>query len=148
MPVSANALNAAALHVGDVMTPNPVTLARDARLSEAWEIMDERHINHVPVMDGEQLVGILSERHVRDAMPSILTLSDKEARRKTLHLTRVEQVMLERPATVRKDATVLEAIRTMRRFRAGSLPVIDAGRVVGIVTSGDLISLLEKILKG
>lgn len=132
--------------VRDVMIKAPVTIAPDARLSDAVELMKSRNIHHLPVMRGDQLVGLLSERHVRDAMPSILMLSDREARQRALYLTHVEQVCIKDPTTVAPDDTLLIAIAAMRRVRGGSLPVIDHGRLVGIVTSGDLITLLEKML--
>jgi acetoin utilization protein AcuB len=134
------------LTVGDVMTPSPKTLGPDSRLSEAWELMDEHNFMHVPVVDGDRLVGLLSERHVRDAMPSVLTLSDPEGRKKALHLTRVSQVMLTAPKSLAPTTLLRDAIKTMRRYKAGSLPIVDRGHLVGILTAGDLITVLERIL--
>jgi acetoin utilization protein AcuB len=132
--------------VGDVMAKNPATIAPDARLSDAVELMKAKNIHHLPVMRGQELVGLLSERHVRDAMPSILLLKDREARNRSLYLTHVEQVCIKDPTTVAPGDSVLVAIAAMRRVRGGSVPVLDQGRLVGILTSGDLITLLEQLL--
>ena len=85
---------------------------------------------------------------MRDAMPSVLTLRDPVARRKALSATRVKQVWIEDPVTIDPDASILEAIGVMRGLHAGSLPVVDKDDgLVGILTAGDLISLLERVLR-
>ena len=134
--------------VREVMTASPRTIAPDARLSEATALMEELAIQHLPVIDGEgKLVGLLSERHLRDAMPSILMLKDPEERRRSLKVTRVEQVCIKEPGAIDAGRPITEAIRQMRRLRAGSLPVLEHHKLVGILTSGDLITLLEKMLR-
>ncbi len=137
-----------ALRARDVMTPDPVTIHHDAHLSDAAELMETRNIRHLPVVVGGKLTALLSERHIRDALPSIHTLKDPTARRRALALTRVDQVALHNPTTMRDDASMLEIIQVMRNLHAGSLPVVNgAGTLVGILTSGDLINLLEAILR-
>lgn len=128
------------------MSASPITIDAGARLSDAVALMKARNINHLPVMRDGKLVGLLSERHVRDAMPSILMLSDPEARERSLYLTHVNQVCVKDPFTVSPDDPLGVAIAGMRRVRAGSLPVVAQGKLVGILTSGDLITLLEKLL--
>ncbi len=135
-------------HVRDIMTLDPVTTTEDARVSEAYGLMTTKRIQHLPVLREGQVVGVLSERHVRDAMPFILTLKDPEARKKTLAVTRVSDVMIKNPAVIAPTATVLDAITHMRKLRSGSLPVVEGGKLVGIVTSGDLVNLLERMLLG
>lgn len=130
----------------DIMTANPYTVERATHLSDVMELMEKRGVRHVPVLDNGRLAGLLSERNLRDALPSVLTLSDPAARRRALAATRADQVWIEHPATVRPDTPVLEVIRVMRRLRAGSVPVVDGTRLVGIVTSGDLITLLDRML--
>jgi acetoin utilization protein AcuB len=132
--------------VRDVMTTNPATIAPETRLSDAVELMHSHNIHHLPVVRDGLLVGMLSERHVRDATPSILMLSDPAARRRSLYLTHVDQVCIKDPVTVSPGDSLVVAIAAMRRVRAGSLPVLDQGRLVGILTSGDLITLLERLL--
>jgi acetoin utilization protein AcuB len=142
---SAQALRA--LRAGDVMTSNPVTLAPETPLSDALTLIDTRGIRHFPVVAAGRLAGLLSERHLRDAMPSILTVEDPEARRRFLRVTLVSQVAAKDPATERPDAQLTDVIDTMRRHRVGALPIVEASQVVGIITSGDLIALLDRVLR-
>lgn len=144
-PISAAELRQLAIR--DVMTEDPVTLGSETSLSEAVDLMDQRGILHFPVVDATgRLVGVLSERHIRDAQPSVLTLRDPEARRRALRATPVSRVCVFEPLTVEADASLRTAIGRMRSHKAGCLPVLDRGRLVGIVTSGDLVALLEAVL--
>jgi acetoin utilization protein AcuB len=137
----------AKLTARDVMTAQPLTVTLDTKLSKVSELLDEGHIQHLPVMEGERLVGMLNERHLRDAMPSVLTVDDPEARRRYLRVTQVAQVVPKHPPTVSPDAPLAEVIRTMRTHRVGGIAVAESQRLYGIVTSGDLITLLERILR-
>lgn len=131
----------------DVMTAKPLTVTLETKLSKVMELMDERHIQHFPVVEDERLVGMLSERDLHDAMPSVLTVDDPEARRRYLRVTQVAQVLPKHPRTVSPDAPLAEVIRTMRAHRIGGIAVTEGGRLVGILTSGDLITLLERVLR-
>jgi acetoin utilization protein AcuB len=135
------------VRVRDAMTPDPVTLPPTAHLADAVELMEARGVQHLPIVTGGALVGLLSERHVRDALPSVLTLRDPVARRRFLAATRIDQVWIPDPLTISPNESILAAIATMRAKKAGSLPVVEGGKLVGILTSGDLITLLERMLK-
>ncbi len=131
----------------EVMTAQPLTVTLETKLSKVTELMGERQIQHFPVVEGERLVGLLSEGDLHDAMPSVLTVEDPEARRRYLRVTQVAQVVAKDPPTVSPDAPLAEVIRTMRARRLGGIAVTEGGRLVGILTSGDLITLLERILR-
>lgn len=142
---SADALRA--LCVRDVMTASPRTIDHASHVSEAMDLMEQANVRHLPVLRDGKLAGLLTERHVRDAMPSILTLHDPSARRRSLEVTRVHQIWIEAPVTIEPDASLLSAIAVMRRLRGGSLPVVEHGALVGIITAGDLITVLESVLR-
>ncbi|HEX7480380.1 MAG TPA: CBS domain-containing protein [Polyangiales bacterium] len=129
------------------MTASPRTIEHDSRVSEAMDLMEGTGIRHLPVVRDGKLAGLLTERHLRDALPSILTLRDPTARRKSLEATRVHQIWIENPVTVEPGASLLSVIAVMRRLRASSLPVVEHGALVGIITSGDLITVLEGVLQ-
>ena len=59
------------LTVGDVMATHPVTLGPEAKIWDAVEIMESQGFNHIPIVQDGKLLGLLTERHVRDAVPSI-----------------------------------------------------------------------------
>jgi acetoin utilization protein AcuB len=149
MPRPKSPLSAADLRrltARDIMTPAPLTVEPATKLSTAAELMHERGIQHFPVVSGGRLVGLLGERHLRDAMPSVLTVEDPEARRRYLSVTRVEQVAPKDVPVVRLEAPVTEIIALMRKHRLDGVPVVEDRQLAGIVTSGDLITLLERVL--
>lgn len=135
------------IKVRDLMTPNPLTVSGNDPLSTVVGHMESRGIQHFPVVDGGKVVGMLNERNLRDAMPSVLTVGDAEERRRFLRVSQVKQVAETAPPTVGPGESLTAAIGKMRSRRCGALPVVDAGRLVGIVSSGDLISLLERLLQ-
>jgi acetoin utilization protein AcuB len=135
------------LSARDIMTAAPCTVSPETRLSSVTELMETRGIQHFPVLDEGRLVGMLSEACLRDAMPSVLTVGDQDARRRFLRVTKVSQVAAPHPHAMGADTPLAQLIGTMRAFRLGAIPITDGRQLVGIVTSGDLITLLEVILK-
>ena len=144
-PVSAQDLRR--LTARDIMTASPLTVEPGTKLGKVAELMDQRGIQHFPVVDGDRLVSLLGERHLRDAMPSVLTVDDPEARRQYLNVTRVEQVAPKHVPSVRLEAPLAEIIELMRKHRLDGVAVAEDGRLAGIVTSGDLITLLERVVR-
>ena len=134
--------------VRDIMTRNPRTVPLDLHLSEAAELMRQEDIQHLVVTRQGVPVGILSAQDLHDAVPSVNLVPDPEERRAWLKKARVSDVATMNPRTVTSETPVVEAIRVLRRHRVGSRPVKDAGDLVGSVTAGDFITLLEKLLAG
>ena len=133
--------------VKDWMVPRPATIGPKASVAEAEELMDGRRIRHLPVLDGDCLVGMITDRDVRLAsMPRPRkAVSQPDA---LLRLVRVEQVMTPDPATASPDMSVAVAARLMLEHRYGGLPVVEGGRLVGIITQGDLLKALMDLLQG
>lgn len=132
--------------VREIMSTEVICLDVDKHVDAVYELMQQHHLSHIPIRKDNQLVGLMSERHVRDAMPSVLALSDPHARLRSLAAVRIPQVWIENPATVSPETSVVDAIAIMRKYKAGSLPVVENDKVIGMLTSGDLISLLERVL--
>lgn len=135
------------LRARDVMTPRPVTVMPSTPLSDVQALMETRGIVHFPVVEDERLVALLDERELRDAMPSVVTVDDPEARRRFLKVTRVSQVAGKNPPVAQPDTPLLDVITRMKGHRAGALPIVEGGRCVGIISAGDLITLLERLLR-
>jgi acetoin utilization protein AcuB len=129
------------------MNPEPPTVGMETPLSEVMETMEQKGIQHFAIVDTGRLVGVLSERHVRDAMPSILTVEDAEARRRFLKVAQVSQVAVRNPPTCGPDSPLSGVISTMQTFRVGALPVVQSARLVGLITAGDLVGFLGLVLK-
>jgi CBS domain-containing protein len=127
--------------VEQFMTTDLYTVGPDETIELVANLMSWRHIRHVPVEDGEhQLVGMVSQRSVTRLVADRVT----ELGRGTIT---VRDVMATNLVTVAPETPTLEAIALMRRHRVGSLPVIKDGRLVGIVTESDFLTVSAKLLE-
>jgi acetoin utilization protein AcuB len=116
------------------------TTKPDARLIDAFEMMRDHRIRHVPVVDGGKLVGIVSDRDVRSALPSRNALQGGWASLgEALLESRISQVMSLMPITIAPAASIREAAEIMCRSKVGALPVVDDGKLVGIVSAEDIL---------
>ena len=106
------------------------SIAPDATVYEALKVMGEREVGALTVVDGGNLVGIVSERDY--ARKVIL-------RGKTSRETRVREIMTAAVVTTSPEQTVEECMATMTERRIRHLPVIERGRMVGMVSIGDLV---------
>jgi len=119
------------------MTSHLITVSPDDELFVAVEKMAERAIRHVLVLEGEQLIGILSNRDLVRA-----TFRDPE-RKLDLHGVPVSQVMTPNPITIAPDASICEAAQSMVEHAINALPVISEGSPTGVLTSDDLLRALS-----
>jgi acetoin utilization protein AcuB len=128
------------------MTRDPLVVAPDQPLADALRLTRARRIRHLPVVEEGRLVGIVSDRDVRLAMPSPLTEPDDE-RVAFLDRTPVSSVMKRDPVTVGPYDSVEDAAKEMRRRRIGAIPVTDAhGRLVGILSESDVLDAFVELL--
>ena len=120
-----------------------VTMVPEESLLDAERIMRLARIRHMPIVEGELLVGILSHRDVVEA--SIPDWSDEKPRQRERHLRNIaiREVMREKPWTAYPDTTLREAAERMLRFKIGCLPVVERGNdgvyLVGLLTESDLL---------
>jgi acetoin utilization protein AcuB len=123
------------LRVRDLMSRDAVTIAPDAPLAEALRTMREREIRHLPVVEPDgRLVGIVTDRDLRHAV-----LARFHALRDAERDLLVQDVMTCGVVTVEADAPVARAAALMYERRIGSVPVVEGGRLIGIVTERDLL---------
>jgi CBS domain-containing membrane protein len=129
--------------VRDLMRREFVTMVPEENLLDAERIMRLARIRHMPIVEGELLVGILSHRDVVEA--SIPDWSGEKPAEREQHLRdiAVSEVMREKPWTAYPDTTLREAAERMLRFKIGCLPVVEQGsdglHLVGLVTESDLL---------
>jgi acetoin utilization protein AcuB len=122
------------------MSKRLFTIRPDSCLIDAFEIMRDNRIRHVPVVVGDKLVGIVSDRDVRSALPSRQGLQEGWASLGTSLLsTRISQVMSVMPITISPSASIREAAGIMCRDKIGALPVVDDERLVGILSAEDIL---------
>ena len=129
------------------MTRDVITLAIDQSLRDAIVMMQRHRIRHVPVVDGQTVVGILTDRDIKRATPSLLSGIDRESFDRVLDQTLVEQAMTRTPFTVTPSTSVRDAVKVMVDRKFGALPVVEGGRLIGIVTSTDFLRAFYETLE-
>lgn len=124
------------------MTEKVITITPQTTLPEAQRIMLEHKIRRLPVVKSDQLVGIVTLGDIREASPSdATTLSIYEMNYFMDRLT-AKDFMTSNPITITPDATIAETARLMVEHKIGGLPVMDNGKLVGIITETDLCRVL------
>ena len=127
------------------MTRNPITVTSKTTLPDAHKLMTEKKIRRLPVVDNGKLVGIITRGDVRGAEPSgATTLSIYELHYPLSKLT-VGEIMTKHPMTVFPETPVYEAAQLMLQHKVAGLPVVDDGRVVGILTESDIFRMVVKL---
>jgi acetoin utilization protein AcuB len=129
------------LLVRDWMTRKLVTLSPEASVAEALTLCRERRIRHIPILEEGRLIGMVSDRDLRDASPA---LGDAE-RASTLQEIRVGDVMTREVSTTVPEESIENVAQEMYELKIGSLPVVaeeDEEKLLGIVTSSDVMRAL------
>src|SRR5512133_1509755 len=124
--------------VRDIMSSPALGIAAGTPLDDAYRLMREKGIRHLPVLDAGRLVGVITDRDLRLATSSLAPSPLPPA-------TPVSAVMSHPPVTVDGSDPVEDAARTMRERKIGCLPVVDDGRLVGIITGLDLLDALMRM---
>jgi acetoin utilization protein AcuB len=128
--------------VKDHMTREVITITPSESCQKALLMMQEAGIHHLPVVERERLVGILTERDILRRAPEVRRAIDPGSRNRLLSLVNVGGVMTYAPATVSPRSSLREAAAVMLERRIGCLPVIRNGRLIGIFTTRDAIGIL------
>jgi CBS domain-containing membrane protein len=133
------------LRVRDVMTAETTTLQRNDKLSLADDIMRLGRIRHLPVLDENgQLAGILTQRDLfRGALAKALGYGER-AQRQLMDTLVVKEVMTSDVITTTPDTPLAEAAQVLVERKIGCLPVVEAGRLVGIITEADFVALAAR----
>ncbi len=133
--------------VRERMSTQPVTIVADTPITEALRVMRQHHVRRLPVLDAEgQLVGIVSEKDLLYASPSPATSLSIYEMHYLLSRLKVSEVMTTAVITIPPDTPLEEAARIMADHKIGGLPVLEEGRLVGIITETDVFELLLELL--
>ena len=127
--------------VRDCMTKSPATVAPTDSLATVIELLRRRDIRAVPVIENEQLVGIVTDRDIRQVAPGYpLFRSDDEIEhyRKTLKVT---AAMTADPMTVAPSDAMVAAAKIFETYKINSLPVVEGKRLVGMLTVTDILKV-------
>ncbi len=136
------------MHVGEYMTRDPITVSEDTSMKEAMLLLRTHHIRHLPVANGKVLVGLVSDRDIRKAAPSLLSGIGKNDYEQVLEDTLVGRVMTREPFTVTESTSIVDAVSVLVEKKFGSLPVVAGTEIVGIFTEIDALKILLGRLNG
>ena len=128
--------------VRDLMTTNVATIAATATCHDAMDLMVRRKIRHLPVIGTDDaVVGIITDRDVRHHLfrPDIFADVGTVPVEQLLSSVKLWEMMSSPVSSVPPDATLEDAARMMLEDKLGSLPVVEQGRIVGIITETDLL---------
>ena len=128
------------------MTAHPFTVTPDNTLPEAMEVMATRGVRHLPVVSEGRVVGVLSHSDIAEAGPSKATTFSSSEVNYLLSKLKVAKVMTRDPITISPDALLEEAAVAMRDNKVEMLPVVEGGRLVGIITESAILDAFIEIL--
>ena len=141
------------MKVKDVMAKGPITIDPEAPLGTALDVMRTKQVRHLPVVDDAgQLVGIITDRDLRQAAfaPAVAEFLSVRAQRRLrvlgerLENLRVRDAMTWVVVQTHPEAPLAHAALVMSERRVGSLPVVDGGKLVGLLTERDVLGALSR----
>lgn len=133
------------MYVSDWMTKKVFTIEPDSYLSDALLLMKEKGIKHVPVVKGNKLKGLISDRDIKEYSPSKATSLDIYELHYLMAKTRIRELMRTKVITTTPETPVEEAAMLMLDKNIGCLPALDNGNLVGIISDKDIFHALVDI---
>ena len=130
------------LRVRDAMTREVITLGPEASAAQALGLCRVNNIRHLPIVERGRLVGLVSDRDLRDVSPPRGTADEEN----TLGWVRVRDIMTRKLVTIHPLDTIEHAARELADRRIGCLPVVADGELVGIITSSDMMHTLVELV--
>jgi acetoin utilization protein AcuB len=132
--------------VKDWMTTDPITVTPDTSVMKASQIMKENNVRRLPVInDKGEVVGIVTDRDLKEASPSKATTLDVHELYYLLSELKVKDIMSRKVITITPEETVEKAAVIMLEHKVTGLPVIEDGKLTGILSQGDVFRVLTSI---
>jgi len=136
------------MEIAIFMTKDPLTVTRQTSLYEARRMMETHNVRRLPVLDGDRLVGILSKSDIMEAAPPNFSNYSLHELNSLFSQRVVSEIMTKHPLTVSPDTPIEVAAKLMRKYKIASLPVLEQGRLVGIITESDLFDAFIEMMGG
>jgi acetoin utilization protein AcuB len=133
------------MFVSDWMTTKVFTISPESSISDAAKLTKEKKIKHVPVVKGKKIKGLLSDRDMKEYVPSRATSLDVYELHSLLAKTKVKSVMKTSIVTTSPDTPIEEAALIMHDANIGCLPVVDGNKLIGIISDRDIFRVLVDI---
>ena len=129
--------------VYSIMTTNVVSLNTTDSLEKAEKLFKDHNIRHIPVVQGKQIIGILSYTDLlRISFADSAGEDEQDIDTTVYNMFTIEQVMAKKLVTVTSDTTIKEVAEILAKKEFHALPVVDNNMLIGIVTTTDLINYL------
>lgn len=130
-----------------IMTTDFVTISANATLNKAEDILFSNKFKHLPVVLKDKLVGIISKTDIkRMSFADEFGTAEFEADQEVFKMLTVGQVMISKPITLESSATIGDAAKVLSEKEFRSIPIMENGKLVGIVTTKDLIKYMLTLL--
>ncbi len=133
----------------DLMTPDPLTVTPKSTVAEAWDVMRDLAVRHVPVVDRGALVGMLSDRDLAQVdMVRLLRVEGADALREELE-TPIVEIMSSDVISVEPETEMSDVISLLLEHKIGAVPVVEPGtrEVLGIISYVDLLRALQDLIE-
>lgn len=134
------------MKVRDVMSTNLVTVTEETLVNDAKKIMDAHRIRRLPVMRKDRLVGLVTRHMLLEASPSPATSLNVWELQYLLAKMTVKEIMVKDPVTISPDIPVEEAMELGQEKGFGAFPVVEDGKLVGVVTESDIVRMMTRAL--
>ena len=135
------------MKVKNWMTPDPRVIEQSEPVRTAVLELLTGHMRHIPVTDDGRLVGIVSDRDLKQALPSIKAGASSQRYQAFMNGTSVGQLMTRDPLTCTPETDVIDVVKQFQDRKVGALPVVDGDRLVGIVTQTDMMRAFLAVLE-
>lgn len=131
--------------ISTIMTKNVITLNSTDTLEKAERLFKKNKIRHIPVVSGEKIIGMLSYTDLlRISFADAVYDDEEEVETAVYNMFSIEQVMAKNLIYVNSNTTIKEVAEILSKKEFHAIPVVDEGKLVGIVTTTDLINYLLK----
>jgi len=134
------------MRIRDIMSTNVVAVDEKTSIHDAKKVMEAHKIRRLPVMKKDKLVGYLTERMLLEASPSPATALSIHELHYLLAKMTVKEIMVKKPFTISPDMPPEEAMQLGQEMGYGGFPVVENGRLVGVVTESDIVRLMTRVL--
>jgi len=128
------------------MTKNPITISPDSTISEVLDLMAQKNVHRLPVVQGDTLIGLLTEGVIQENSPSHASSLSIHEINYLLSKTMVKDIMIRKVITIGPDALLEEAALLMKKNEIGGLPVVVGNKLVGIITVNDILGAFVDLL--
>jgi acetoin utilization protein AcuB len=121
------------------MRRDPVTVKKEDSFRYALKLIRKEGIKHLPVLEGKRVVGIVTDRDLRQAAPSPATTLEVHELNYLLERLKIEAIMTKKVITVAPETSLRDAAKLLFHHKIGCLPVVEKDDLVGIITEGDIL---------